>query len=783
MDMEMKRAGTRRSSLLIAAALLVVMTLGWSASASSGENTAAAGRNSLKFKQEPASGRPPAANRQGGVKGGPGQDSTIAELTGNLVAENNRYQAAGRLDREQMLGELRGLAAARFERLAELIGRDPAEVLRVAVPASVRAAMPVEVQDLVERRVELLGEIVVLYECAERESRLLHFLEADGVRFLLHFAGDPPGGLLTGARVTIKGVRVGQAVALESDMDGLKVSGERRAGESTSESANMTNLATVAPNTFGEQKILVILVNFQDKQTQPFTVSEASNVVFGTVNDYIQEASFQQTWLSGDVYGWYTIPINSTCEPTIIALYAKQAATAAGVNLSAYQRYIFAFPSISCSFLGVGTIGGNPSQTLINGNMELRTVGHELEHNLGLYHSRALECGVEVTGDNCSSVEYGDIVDIMGRPGVTGHSHAFQKERLGWLDYGVSPSILTVQGSGAYELSPFESPGSSPKALKILKSVDSVGRKLWYYVEFRRPIGFDSFISGNSSVMNGVLIHQANELDPSENYLLDMTPRTSSWDDAALAVGRSYTDSANRITISTVSVSNERAIVKVAFGHGNKPCAQADPTITPSPSQTQWSQAGTTVAYSVSVTNNNSGGCANSDFNLQSTLPAGWAAAFGNSILNIAPGGSAITNVQITSPAGVSDGFYNIELRAENSLASTFSALAFVTNVIASSIQISASASQSSYASNQRVSVLATVIIGGLPSPGVNVTFTIARPNGTVITGNAVTGEDGSALFSYRLDRKQDLVGVYQVTASANLNGLFGDGKTSFMVQ
>src|SRR6185295_6073542 len=144
--------------------------------------------------------------------------------------------------------------------------------------------------------------------------------------------------------------------------------------------------------------------------------------------------------------------------------------------------------------------------------MTLRTVAHELGHNFGLYHARAMDCHPNVVGSSCSAIEYGDILDILGQSGVTGHSHANQKERLGWLNYGSSPGITTVQTTGSYWIDPYETVGSNPKALKIQKFTDpTTGKKTWYYVEFRRPIGFDSFISGNSNLMNGVMVHTGTE--------------------------------------------------------------------------------------------------------------------------------------------------------------------------------------------------------------------------------------------------------------------------------
>ena len=47
------------------------------------------------------------------------------------------------------------------------------------------------------------------------------------------------------------------------------------------------------------------------------------------------------------------------------------------------------------------------------------------------------------------------------------HFNAVQKELLGWLNYGGSPPITTVQTSGVYTIEPFETAGSNPKALKV----------------------------------------------------------------------------------------------------------------------------------------------------------------------------------------------------------------------------------------------------------------------------------------------------------------------------
>ena len=116
-------------------------------------------------------------------------------------------------------------------------------------------------------------------------------------------------------------------------------------------------------------------------------------------------------------------------------------------------------------------------------------------HDLGLYHSRT------------AADEYGDTLDIMGNPS-SDHFNAFQKERLGWLNYGAQPPITTVQATGDYFIGPYAAADANPKALKILKSTDpSTGLRTWYYVERRRGVGFDSSIASNANVLNGVVVH------------------------------------------------------------------------------------------------------------------------------------------------------------------------------------------------------------------------------------------------------------------------------------
>ena len=84
------------------------------------------------------------------------------------------------------------------------------------------------------------------------------------------------------------------------------------AGGTSGSTSTTSGLTTVLPSTFGAQKTLVILVNFQDNATQPYTPDTARNIVFNATSNFDLENSFQQAWLTGDVYGWYTIALDST---------------------------------------------------------------------------------------------------------------------------------------------------------------------------------------------------------------------------------------------------------------------------------------------------------------------------------------------------------------------------------------------------------------------------------------------------------------------------------------
>jgi M6 family metalloprotease-like protein len=501
----------------------------------------------------------------------PGPNVTAERLTQELLSLQDEYQGANTTRQAHLADDLEAVASTRQKFLEALLEDNPQEVLRLALPEKVRARMPVAIQKYLEDDVSMDGEFEVLHEDGPNGSRYFYFLMVGTRRYTLHFAGNPPEAL-TGSQVRANGIRVRRAIVLDSV------------------TKKMHTTRAIAPSTTGARNTAVLLVNFQDQSAaakQPYTPAFAQTTVFTNTSNFFRENSYQRTWLTGAVHGWYTLPYNSTvCDYWSIATLAKQAATKAGVNLSAYSHLIYAFPDNSCSWWGLGTVGGSPSQAWINDSaLSLSVVSHEFGHNLGLYHSHSIDCGATVLGSNCTTSEYGDTLDVMGRAS-TGHFNAFQKELLGWL----GTKLVTVQQNATYALDPYENmPGSRPQALKVLKSIDpKTGKRTWYYLEHRRNIGFDNFLSSStySNVLNGVVVHTGSETTMDSSYLLDMTPSTSSWYDPALAVGQSYYDAAGGVTLKTVAAGLNGAApgvagaqVQVTFNSINQaPVAVSTPT-------------------------------------------------------------------------------------------------------------------------------------------------------------------------------------------------------------
>lgn len=480
--------------------------------------------------------------------------------------------------------------------------------------ASVAAMLGLATSALAGVNASFVGTFESIYFDDFQNNRIAHTYsvtdQATNRRFELHPSTAPDSSILTGDLVRVQGTLVGRIV---ENAAVTLYSGDAPAYSATAPSSSSTSItnSVVAPGAVGSQSTLVLLVNFQDNTSEPYTLGQAATAIFTDANAFVRENSYQQTSFSGDVVGWYTLPTTTTalqtsgsCDVQTIQTEANAAATAAGVNLAGYHRLVYLFPSLPfCGFAGASEVGGNPSHTYLNGDLTTHTVLHELGHALGLWHSHFLFCGSTIIGplSTCTSVEYGDPSDDIGAiTDYSAHFNAFQKERLGWLNFSTSPAITTATTSGTYSIQPFESAGSGPKAIKIFQSVDPAsGMNTYFYLEARKGIGYDSYLTSWSdpacinytttcpgyfcaagyhpccapqqyaqNLTSGVVVHLGTPTQGNTSYLLDMSGTATTWyglgTDYALAVGQSFTDPMSGVTISTVSADSTGATVMLA---------------------------------------------------------------------------------------------------------------------------------------------------------------------------------------------------------------------------
>lgn len=409
---------------------------------------------------------------------------------------------------------------------------------------------PVTAAATAEEQEELRGRIVELHGdplTGAPRDRIFLLETASGERIRLE-AGSRK--LVPGQHVRVRGQRAGSSLIVAEGQAGVSID----------------SVVVQAIGPARTKNVAVIAFTFSDNTAQPWTKDQIAATFFGagnSVRSYFGDASYGQVTVTGDVFGWYGIAAtDDACNATSTwSTQAKAAATAAGVNLTAYQHIAFIFPrATSCGWAGLGYMPGPESWN--NGNLSVRIAGHELAHNFGVHHAASLACtsgGVRVTlSDTCTESEYGDPFDIMGSSSrLTNHWHRWR------LGYFTNDEVTTVTSAspGQYTVGVVSQATSVPKIVRVAR-----GDGTFYYLEFRQPFGtFDNFAATDAAV-NGVLVRIATDRTNTRPQLLDGTPATTTFSDAAFGSGKSLADTTRGITISVVSVSTSGAVVNVSFG-------------------------------------------------------------------------------------------------------------------------------------------------------------------------------------------------------------------------
>ena len=233
--------------------------------------------------------------------------------------------------------------------------------------------------------------------------------------------------------------------------------------------ANATGMTrTCSPD--GEQKTAVILTMQPGVAITPMSADLAQRWILGSgdsVNSYWKAASGGQVWLTGSVFGPYTLDkhyVNAdfTINPDIVAA-ALQAAN--GQVDASYNHVLVVYQNaqtygggveFGCDVVVAAQQAMDDSRTKV----QVGQVGsHEMGHALGLNHARCANYYPEVLGAPGATPavegDYCDLFSVMGPAAANGWGHvaAPHKVRMGWLD--PVTQVQTVFNSGSFALAPY----------------------------------------------------------------------------------------------------------------------------------------------------------------------------------------------------------------------------------------------------------------------------------------------------------------------------------------
>ena len=566
-----------------------------------------------------------------------------------LVAANDRllaalvgWQRGPAAQRAAGVAQLTQLAQQRQAQMILLLQQDPTVAAARMLPRSLRARLPEQAAAFVEQEVRVQGTVIghVSDDFANGRSRSSFKLHGDAVSaptLEIHFADGFPAERelhgMSGKRAVFEAMRVGDHLLI---LDRQKVQLEAAGGTTG------TGTVVAAGNVVqGNQTTLSILVNFSDK-VLTCTAADVESRLFGgsgaTVNNNYRESSRGLVSFSGRAVGPYPINFTSTgsCDYSAWANAANAAAKAAGFDPAQYQRVNYVTPGNStCGWSGLAYMPGKQSWVQACGATGVYS--HELGHNLSLHHA------------STPTAEYGDGSDPMGGARMVDHNGA-NRTMAGWMPAG---SVQDVGSGGSYALASVSTNegAASPQVLRIVKP-DSNEH---YYISLRQALNLDASLA--AGYLNNLSVHRAGGTLPTRTYLL-----------ANVAVGQSFTDTVNGITVSNQGIANGTATVGVVFSGGS--CVRNAPTISVSPSS-QTAAPGAASAYSVTVTNRNTSYCGSSTFAMSQVLPAGFSGSFAAPNLSIAAGASASTSWSVGSSAQTAAGTYALDAagnKAEKSI-------------------------------------------------------------------------------------------------------------------
>ncbi|MFA4953241.1 MAG: LamG-like jellyroll fold domain-containing protein [Candidatus Pacearchaeota archaeon] len=625
------------------------------------------------------------------VEMSPTSGGDVYSLTNQLISLNGGIQLASVELRQQKITQMKDIAVKREILMLQLAKENPYVFLDVVSKSVGLASVPVEIQQYIEKPFSISASVdVMIYDdFANNKSWNEYTLNLKGDSTTkyqtqkLEFYPTRDLNVISGTSVSISGYKL-QNVAVANVDKNLQV------------------LSTTPLDSIGDQKTLVLLVDFLDSGVRPFTKEQGQELIFGAdspFQKFYHENSYGKVSFSGDVMGWYQLQRN-------INSYSSQDTQniikSNGIDLTPYSRVVVLLSGYSGGFSSVGRIdfrinennyklshavvGGLDTAFSRDGdrfvwNWFYTVLAHEMGHSLGVFHAKGWDCDSEILYGNCHDLEYGNYFDVMGMgsSSTSLHFNAYFKEILGWID---SSSVLTITQSGRYSINPLE----TTNGIKFAK-IKMIGFEDYpFYLEYRKGIGYDSGLNNPEilSNQNGLMINNIIIIEGLFPFsrLLDMSPHPGEngyWyfdsREATLNLEQTFSDTGSGISINPISNDNSQITFDVNL---QQPiCVRNKPYFNyffPEEGIVNEISRGALFSVSMGFINQDSIVCGNSDFSvLVENLPNGWTYEIhGNNLetntLNIKPRGIGRFQIYFSYPDNVEIGDYpfNVILRNLN---------------------------------------------------------------------------------------------------------------------
>ena len=330
---------------------------------------------------------------------------------------------------------------------------------------------------------------------------------------------------------------------------------------------------------FGPQPWVSIMCKFSDYNDEPQDLDffrEMYSDEYPGLDHFWQEQSFSLANVNGSgAFGWYTLPYPRDHYVPPSGYMDWGAAATDCTAVADADVYFPDYVGINLMFnanLDCCAWGGSWWLTLDGvsqywrmtweppwGYANIGVIGHETGHGFGLPHSsgdygQVYDNAWDVMSDVWSNGDRGAVDPVYGTMGQ--HTIAFHKNMLEWIDN--EHMIVVPTGTRrTVTLERLALPQTdNPLGIKILIN-DS--QNLFYTVEARQFVGYDSWLPGEA-----VIVHQVDTFRGEPAHVVDIDRNGNTGDEGAMwRAGETFTDILNGIYVTVEAATETGFIITV----------------------------------------------------------------------------------------------------------------------------------------------------------------------------------------------------------------------------